>query len=233
MVRAFLPTPLDSVILAIFGTCQSVFADVNCCFVGICLEVQHPLRNRENSVLLQQQEMQTGIQFLTNILKGDQAMEAEVLSCVAVCDTNCMDKIFLQLYLKYSTSDRNGAGRIMIQTVSIITQKTPALSHFISPNLFFTVPFLYSDSSRPNVLTSSCSVIWVYFTRRSGDTLCNFTPKMCRGSSHMMPSLRPEISCQLFHAALLWVHGNAQLILSCLCLFHSLQVTPISGNFLL
>lgn len=143
-------------------------------------------------------------------------MKAEVLSCVAGCDTNCMEKIFLQLYLKYSTSDRNSAGRIMIQTVSIITQKTPALSLFTSPDLFFTVPFLYSDSSRPNVLTSSCSVIWVYFTSRSGDTLYNFTPKMCRGSRHMMPSLRPEINCQLFHAALLWVHGNAQLILCCL-----------------
>lgn len=32
----------------------------------------------------------------------------------------------------------------------------------------------------------------------------------------MMPRLRPEIICQFFYAALLWVHGNSQLILCCL-----------------
>jgi len=61
-----------------------------------------------------------------------------------------MNKIFLCIHLKYSTSNRDGAGRIVIWVVVIITQKTPALSHFITTDIFSSEPPLYSDSNRPN-----------------------------------------------------------------------------------
>lgn len=175
---------------------------------------------------------QTGIQLLTNALQGGQVMEAEALSWVAGCDTTCMDKIFLCLCLKYSTSNRDGAGRIVIW-IDVITQKTPALPHFISPDFSFTEPSLYSNSNRPNVFNILLFNELCSFFKRIGWYVLTYpNPASHQGYvealSHTIASLSLQISYQVFFAALLlWVCENAQLILCCLAPCHIFCTSPI------
>lgn len=157
-------------------------------------------------------------------------MEAESLSWFAGCDTNCMDRIFLCLLFHYSTSNRDGDGRIVICIVIITTQKTPVLSHFISSDIFFTGPPLYSKSNRLNAFSIlPFSQLGSFYKRISWCIMTYPNPNSHQGYvealSHTTASLRLQICYQPFFAVLLWVCENAQLILC------SLTTSPASLTF--
>lgn len=141
---------------------------------------------------------------------------------------------FLCLCLKYSTSNREGAGKIVIQVVIIITEKPPALSHFIPPDIFFTALPLHSSDQGPSAFNTLPVRQLGSFYKRTGSYPTAYpNPPSQQGYvealSYMIASLRLQISYQLFFAALLlWVCENAQLILCCLTPCHYFCTTPHS-----